>query len=690
MNQNKQSAKTRVMTYTKPKLGYDVEVFKKCFSALFRPVKDDTKTFVYVKQKDSKMVDRVIKRLAKANPGREFIRVDEKGVRLLAWEYQLVGFNNNDYDDYMLRAAIDNKTTREIYEMSKLTIEQRVRLWTLDYNSMFATFDIRSVLPQNISLKQIASEMGYQVWEFDEVDWDYDYELTEEQLFKMLSYNDHDTFVGNRVFEHFVVIGAYVQHVAFISRYLPGCDWMISRRDASLAEAAIINGGKIKIEKKRKFDFMLNGHNVLAEVPLEWRNEYYRYGKDLEKALVEWERLVATGMDKAAAHQATFGKVKLPVVDTVWLDDFFGLQPSAGGIHSTTTNHPDYKPVGSRVIRADNIEHFDIGGAYGATAKQKNVYGAAQSRYNLFMDDKFRYKNAAKTLKKNLDLPVSSIKAGLKAHYGIDLMSNDIDSLTAELAEGVAATKLGTNSPTGKADSPVSGLYNPIGMIEVRLILQCLFYDIMKKLIDAGCVAFSANTDGFFIDARGVDVKPFIDAWERKWGLELDYDHIDTYIAKDDNNRILIVDGKVEEAAGDDLCHQEFNPRKASKKPRIVDNVLLQKLVHPEMEIRDILQGFVDDNRVDLFMWTLKASTGHTGVINNKIAGKINRVLLTKDGDKVGNYSIFKDKIESFSYLAQDQPVAVINGDLPTTLPANLDLDAYESLITSVYEDRWS
>lgn len=81
--------------------------------------------------------------------------------------------------------------------------------------------------------------------------------------------------------------------------------------------------------------------------------------------------------------------------------------------------------MGSRVIRADNIEHFDIGGAYGATAKQKNVYGAAQSRYNLFMDDKFRYKNAAKTLKKNLDLPVSSIKAGLKAHYGIDLMSNE-------------------------------------------------------------------------------------------------------------------------------------------------------------------------------------------------------------------------------------------------------------------------
>lgn len=58
-------------------------------------------------------------------------------------------------------------------------------------------------------------------------------------------------------------------------------------------------------------------------------------------------------------------------------------------------------------------------------------------------------------------------------------------------------------------------------MIEVRLILQCLFYDIMKKLIDAGCVAFSANTDGFFIAANGVDVQPFIGSRKRSgaWSL---------------------------------------------------------------------------------------------------------------------------------------------------------------------------
>lgn len=688
MTQATKTRKARAMTYTKPKLAYDVETFKRCFSAVFRPIADDSKSFIYVKQRDMNQARRAVQTLAKRNPHRSYQLINEKEMRFLVWEYQLIGFNNGEFDDYMLQAILDGKSTREVYELAQLVVQNNVRLWTQGHKAVFGTFDIRSVVPLNISLKQLASEMGYRVWEFDDVEWDHDEDFTLDQLVKMLDYDDHDTFVTGRVFAHHTVFGAYNQHVAFIENYLPGCDWMISRRDASLAEAAITNRGEIKIEQKREFDFMLNGRNVLSEVPREWRNEYYRYAKDVERAFAEWEKLVESGVDKQTAYEQTLSEVPLPQIDVVWLDDFFGLQPSAGGIHSVITNHPVYKPEGSNIVRAENVEHFDIGGAYGATARAKNVYGAAQERYNRFMDDKFRFKNAGKSFAKNPGLSVGQMKAGLLKHYGIDLKADTLEGLERELKEGVSATKLGTNSPTGKADSPTSGLYNPIGMIEVRLILQCLFYDIMKKLIDAGCVAFSANTDGFFIAANGVDVQPFIDAWEAKWGLELDYDHIDLYIAKDDNNRILIEGGKVLEATGDDLLHQEFNPKKSSKKPRVVDNVLLRKVIDPSLDIRELLEEYVADNRVDLFAWTLKATQGHVGVINRKIAGKINRVLLTTEGDEIGNYSTFKDKVEAFTYFPVGTPVQVINGDLPEELPANLNLDAYQALIEQVYE-RW-
>ena len=681
--------KERVMTYMKPKLAYDVEVFKNCFSSVFEPVDEPNKRFVFIKNSLKEAIQPAFNKVKKNDPHHEYILLNDKDCKFLTWQYQLVGFSNSGYDDYMLKAILEGKSTREVYEMSRLHIEENVRLYTKGYPALFGTFDIRSVLPAGVSLKQLASDIGRNVWEFDDVDWDYDGEFDVDLLAKMLGYNANDTDVTKEVYELPTIQGAYRQHVAFIENYLPGKDWMISRSDASLAESAITDNGRITVERKRKFDFILNGHNVLSVIPPEWRNEYYRYAKEVEIAFVDWEKLVEQGVDPTEAYKTTIGDVPLPEIDTIWLDDYFGLQPSVGGIHSTFKHHPQFMPEGTNTVRSDNVEHFDIGGAYGSTAKAKNLYGAAQSRYDKFMDDKFRYKSAAKSFKKNKGLAVSKLKAGVKKHFGIDLHGNSYDEMLVELTEGVSASKLGTNSPTGKADSPVSKLYNPIGMIEVRLILQCLFYDILEKLINVGCVAFSANTDGFFLNAMGVDVAPFVKAWESKWGLTLDYDHIDTYIAKSDNDRILIVNGEVVEASGDDLVHLNYNPKKSGKKPRIVDHVLVQKLVHPDMSIHDLLVEAVKANRVDLFAWTLKATKNHIGVINKKIAQKVNRVLLTTEGDEIGNYSITKDKIEAFLYFP-NCPVEIINDGYPEKLPDNLNIDAYEQLITQVYESHWN
>ena len=191
--------KERVMTYTKPKLAYDVETFKRCFSAVFRPIADDTKSFIYVKQRDMAQAKRAVQIIAKRNPGRSYQLINEKEMRFLVWEYQLIGFNNSEFDDYMLQAILDGKSVREVYELAQLVVQHKVRLWTQGHKAVFGTFDIRSVVPLNISLKQLASEMGYRVWEFDDVEWDHDEDFTLDQLVKMLDYDDHDTFVTGRV-----------------------------------------------------------------------------------------------------------------------------------------------------------------------------------------------------------------------------------------------------------------------------------------------------------------------------------------------------------------------------------------------------------------------------------------------------------------------------------------------------------
>lgn len=57
---------------------------------------------------------------------------------------------------------------------------------------------------------------------------------------------------------------------------------------------------KIKIEKKRKFDFMLNGHNVRGGSVRMGEMSTTDMAKTSKRPLVEWERLVATGMDSGS------------------------------------------------------------------------------------------------------------------------------------------------------------------------------------------------------------------------------------------------------------------------------------------------------------------------------------------------------------------------------------------------------
>ena len=63
--------------------------------------------------------------------------------------------------------------------------------------------------------------------------------------------------------------------------------------------------------------------------------------------------------------------------------------------------------------------------------------------------------------------------------------------------------------------------------------------------------------------------------------------------------------------------------------------------------------------------------------------------MLTTEGHILGNYSVVKDKVEKFNGLELDQPVTVINQELPDKLPANLDIQAYVDLAQTIL-DHWN
>lgn len=214
---------------------------------------------------------------------------------------------------------------------------------------------------------------------------------------------------------------------------------------------------------------------------------------------------------------------------------------------------------------------------------------------------------------------------------------------------------------------------------------KCLYFRLLWKIEKGGAV-FSDNTDGLFYSGDEDILKNCFESWSKDWGLKLDYEYLYHYIGKDDNSRLILDENNnVIEASGD-LSHQFVNPKKIGSVPRIVDVALIQKLKEPSLSIKDIVQSIANSNQVDLFAWTLKATKNHKSVIDYKITQNVNRVLLTKNGVTIGNYSVIKDKVEAFTNLPETK-VKLINDGIPTELPSDINLEAYIEVIEKAYSN---
>lgn len=561
----------------------------------------------------------------------------------------LIGFNNNNYDDYVLKAILDGKSPEEVNELSQKIISSKIApfRWDPQPASLWATFDIRSVMPNKPSLKELASHAGLNVEEY-ELDFNLQRKLTVDEITGMTGYMFNDIDVTASMLQHPAIMGKLSQHIDSIENYLPGQDYAISFTDSALAVRAMTKSKTLKSEKKKKFTWMLNGHYVLDAIPDQWKNALLEYAKNLEEAYQEFEKVTSNGtMDERTAGKEIMKKVPLPAIDPILYGTTL-FKPSIGGIHTHYVSVEDGEPK-QVTARFRDVHHRDISGAYSMVARATNLFGHPEIMkiYNGFIDDKFA---AKKTNNKGL----------------------------------VSASKLMTNAPTGDADRPGSPLYNPIAITENRVMLQILLYTAAKIVIDNGGQVLSVNTDGLFYVGDEEIFKPLFDAWEEKWQFSLSYEHVDAYIGKDDANRILINDGKIIETSGE-VVHQEFNPMKLGPRPRIVDYAVVQKLTHKNVSIEDILDKAIENNRADLLAWTIKAPANHRTEINYEIANKVNRVLLTTQGDHIGMYNLRTDKIDAITNLP-DSPVTLINEKYPETLPENINREAYLEAINAVYE----
>lgn len=606
--------------------------------------------------------------------------LDSKALYNYLYNKRVIFWNGKFLDSYILPLVSQGKNQSDIDWLHEQLTVKRVKPWKLTPapKQTYGFFDIANLLQQGTTLEEVAGRMGLSISEPD-VYLKTKKKLSEEKLLKVVIYSMNRSSNMKVVFKHPYIMAGYKQHLAMIDRYLDGKEHLFSKTGAQLATDGITRNGQFKNHKDKKFDWKFNGRNVLDFIPDGWKEELKRYQAEMEAAMDKYLEIIASGGHIFEAEKV-FKEVSFPSYKFT-IDNKLEISSSGGGLHT--------KRLDTVCVRKENVHHDDVEGAYTEIILAKDIFSPEIAGiYSGYKEDKFAYKKAKKLIEKaNSEgfLDLFELKEQIK-EFGIDIDDEvkSISDLVTVITEGVEASKLATNEPTGNADRNGTPIYNPIGMIQGRIILQILLFNLVTRILRAGGEVWSANTDGVFWTSDK-DITSVVREWEEFWGMKIGSEMIDLYIAKSDNDRILVNDGVLVEAKGDDLVHHQLsNLKKLGTKPRVVDKVILQKLLNPEEELLDLLEKEIKSGNVSEFAFVSKAQRETRTVFDLKLAPRINRFLLTESGERVQSYSMKTGQLGKVTNVPES-PVTLYNDKLPEELPKNLNKQAYLDLIENVY-----
>lgn len=606
--------------------------------------------------------------------------LDSKALYNYLYNKRVIFWNGKFLDSYILPLVSQGKNQSDISWLHEQLTVKRVKPWKLTPapKQTYGFFDIANLLQQGTTLEEVAGRMGLSISEPD-VYLKTKKKLSEEKLLKVVLYSMNRSSNMKVVFKHPYITAGYKQHLAMIDRYLDGKEHLFSKTGAQLATEGITRNGQFKNHKDKKFDWKFNGRNVLDFIPDGWKEELRRYQAEMEAAMDKYLEIIASGGHIFEAEKV-FKEVSFPSYKFT-IDNKLEISSSGGGLHT--------KRLDTVCVRKENVHHDDVEGAYTEIILAKDIFSPEIAGiYRGYKEDKFAYKKAKKLIEKaNSEgfLDLFELKEQIK-EFGIDIDDEvkSISDLVTVITEGVEASKLATNEPTGNADRNGTPIYNPIGMIQGRIILQILLFNLVTRILRAGGEVWSANTDGVFWTSDK-DITSVVREWEEFWGMKIGSEMIDLYIAKSDNDRILVNDGVLVEAKGDDLVHHQLsNLKKLGTKPRVVDKVILQKLLNPEEELLDLLEKEIKSGNVSEFAFVSKAQRETRTVFDLKLAPRINRFLLTESGERVQSYSMKTGQLGKVTNVPES-PVTLYNDKLPEELPKNLNKQAYLDLIENVY-----
>lgn len=291
-------------------------------------------------------------------------------------------------------------------------------------------------------------------------------------------------------------------------------------------------------------------------------------------------------------------------------------------------------------IDVRNIIHIDFSSYYPTLASKLKLYITADGvdRYSPIMTKRLHTKKLASEFEERGEFD--------NPEYLQLLESSDGDKFVLNNATGAG------NTHRERADLPLDNK-----TISMRLIGNMIIYVLGQRLAEAGAYIISTNTDGLYICNMELDVaQAILDDFIADYGMPVEPEPMARFINRDASNRIeMKLDAKQVSKVGGDLKHAKglrFSDSSFGSNvtyPLIAGNAAIHYMVENEDWLQtpydpQVIRSYIEEQATkiqsveDLQAWyhVNIGTKARRFTVNGKPQQKINRVVLTKEGSKLG------------------------------------------------------
>lgn len=494
--------------------------------------------------------------------------------------------------------------------------------------------------------------------------------LTDQEIFDLIDYNMNDVMgtwlisqkpviqaaleTRDIVREMYPYTSARAMSRSLISKYTP------AERDATTAQISglvLIGPNRIKPEDNPVINY---------KFPLPKDGEEYPVEQDLLEYIQKKEEFIHPLLVEFFDHFR--GR---SCADS-W-DDYL-LKKEQPITHSATLNVPYYrdgKPV-------DSYIRVSTGGAHGSVCAGLSRKTPAQVEAWIRSDE-----GAEGNAKPTIDLqnvlhidwssfyPVMASKLQLyKTKEGVDRYTDIIkyrihikETLPLDrstwtdddvaLQEKQKGLKLILNSATGAGNMHQKYALLPLDnkTQSMRLIGNMLIWTLAQRLTQAGAYVISTNTDGLYIAGMTVpEAQAVIDLYVKDYGMDVEPEVLSRFINRDTSNRMEFVDhhftlvngimkhGKEMEYGLQSLGQNVQYPlvaAHAALRYMVDDEAWLSK-PYDRARLEQIINDLALTSSIDGWYHVFVGTKARRLTVNGQPMQKINRILLTREGDELG------------------------------------------------------